>query len=164
MININKSINVKNICIGGMFVAASAILSNFKLFGSIAFDSMPAFLAGIIINPLVGGIIGFLGHFFTALGSSFPLTPPIHITIGIEMFLSVYIFSHIYKRNKAFGIITGVLLNGPISVVITGIIYSLTVGGMDVITFFKMMCIPLTFAGTANIIMAFAIERRVEKC
>ncbi|MGL5574912.1 MAG: ECF transporter S component [Sarcina sp.] len=161
-----NSIKIKNktkiLVISGMLIALSSILANFKIFGSVAFDSMPAFLAGIIINPVIGGVVGLLGHLFTGLTSSFPLTVPIHLIIALEMMITVYIFSKVYKINKFLGIGVAILLNGPISVFITGIFHSIFVGGIPVKVFFNTMVLPLTIAGLVNIVIACIIERSVK--
>ncbi|WP_297519350.1 ECF transporter S component [uncultured Clostridium sp.] len=159
MNNIKIQSKTKLLTTTSILIAMSAVLANFKIFGSIAFDSMPAFLAGIIINPVIGGIVGFLGHIFTALTSSFPLTLPIHLTIALEMMITVYIFSKVYKINKILGIGVAILLNGPISVLVTGVVHSIFIGGMSISLFVKAMIIPLTIAGAVNIIIACIIER-----
>lgn len=162
MNNIRVENKTKTLVITSFFIALSGILANFKLFGSVAFDSMPAFLVGILINPIIGGIVGFLGHLFTGLTSSFPLTLPIHLTIALEMMLTVYIFSKVYKINKFLGIGVAILLNGPVSVFITGIIHNIFVGGIPVVVFFNTMVLPLTIAGIANIAIACIVERSVK--
>ncbi|MGL5068848.1 MAG: ECF transporter S component [Sarcina sp.] len=159
MNNIKIQNKAKILTSAGMLIGLSAVLANFKVLGSSAFDSMPAFLAGIIINPVIGGIVGLLGHLFTGLTSSFPLTLPIHLIIALEMMITVYIFSKVYKINKILGIGVAILLNGPISVLITGIAHNVFVGGIPLIGFFSTMVIPLTLAGMINIVIASIIER-----
>lgn len=156
--NRNKT---RRLVIAGLLIGMSAILANVKIFETIAFDSMPGFLAGIILGPLMGGIVGMLGHLFTAMTSGFPLTVPIHLVISVEMLITIYIFAKIYKKYKILAIIVGVILNGPVSLYIIAVVEKL-VWGVPIYPFFMSMVVPLTLGATANIIMASIVERGVK--
>jgi hypothetical protein len=43
-----------------------------RLWGSIAFDSMPAFLGAILLGPWFGAFLGVFGHLTSAAMAGFP--------------------------------------------------------------------------------------------
>lgn len=100
----------------GMFVALSFVGSYIKIpspFQSIALDSMPAFLGGLMLGGVEGAVIGFVGHMLTAANSGFYMTLPIHLLIAVMMALTVYIYQWIYKKtNMIVAGIVGTLING----------------------------------------------------
>lgn len=157
---------IRNLCLAGVLIGLSIILANFKIFQSIALDSMPAFLGAIIINPLVGGAIGVLGHFFSAMFSGFSLTLPMHIIIMVEMFVVVNIFGMLYHKGevkssekiKILAVVLAILLNGPVSIAISGVAAEF-IGMMTAMQFIIMMIVPLTLASAVNIILAYALGR-----
>lgn len=155
-----KTLNVRNMCFAAMLIALSVILANFPVFASIALDSMPAFVGGILISPVAGGIIGLLAHLFVALRTGFPFTLPVHILIAIEMFVVVYITAKVFNSGKVIlaGII-GTLLNGIIFTLITGVFMYFVLGGMNPIDFLKLMGLPLTLASLVNIVIGFLIGK-----
>ncbi|WP_297437401.1 ECF transporter S component [uncultured Clostridium sp.] len=159
--NTRNRTRTKKLVMAGVLIAMSAVLANVKIFETVAFDSMPAFLAGIILGPLAGGIVGFLGHFFTSVTSGFPLTVPISMIISVEMLITVYIFGKIYKKTKITAIIVGILLNGPISVYIIAVVQKV-IWGMPIYPFFMTMVLPVTLGAAANIILACIVERGVK--
>ncbi len=125
MKNIFKfEITTKKLVLMGLFIALCFVGGNIKVFGSVAFDSMPAYLGTLLLGPIYGAIIGMLGHLFTALTSGFPMTLPVHIIISLDMALtmlmaySAFQLGNKYNKNMAYilFIIVGVLFNGPIGV------------------------------------------------
>lgn len=113
----------KKLVLTSLFIALCFIGANIKIMGTIAFDSMPAFLAAIILGPVYGAIVGALGHFLTAFTSGFPLTLPVHLITMVMMALTMAVFAIVYKffsrKNKIIGIILSivvvVIINGPVS-------------------------------------------------
>lgn len=113
----------RKLVLTALFVALCFIGANIKIMGSIAFDSMPAFLAAIMLGPVYGAIVGALGHFLTALTSGFPLTLPVHLITMAAMALTMAAFAIVYKtflnRNKVvaivLSIIVAVIINGPLA-------------------------------------------------
>lgn len=156
----HKSSEVRKLCFSAILIAISVILANFPIFSSIALDSMPAFVGGIIISPVVGGIIGLLAHLFVALRTGFPLSLPVHILVALEMFVVVYITSIIFNRGKVIlaGIV-GTLLNGIGFTFITGVFIYFVLGGMNPIDFLKLLGLPLTLASLVNIVIAFIVSK-----
>ncbi|MDM0947743.1 ECF transporter S component [Clostridium perfringens] len=155
-----KSSEVRKLCFSAILIAISVILANFPIFSSIALDSMPAFVGGIIISPVVGGIIGLLAHLFVALRTGFPLSLPVHILVALEMFVVVYITSIIFNRGKVIlaGIV-GTLLNGIGFTFITGLFMYFVLGGMNPVDFLKLLGLPLTLASLVNIVIAFIVSK-----
>jgi uncharacterized membrane protein len=157
-------LKVKKIVLIALFIAISAILSNFKIFSTVAFDSMPAFLAATLISPIAGGLVGALGHMLTAYTSGFPFTVPIHIFIAVLMFIIVSIYGVLFKKfNKYIAIIIAILLNGPIATLVSGYVIDLFNHTHSAISFYKVMVLPLTFVSVANIILAFILQRVLKR-
>ncbi|WP_300350735.1 ECF transporter S component [Clostridium sp.] len=162
LFNESNKFSVRKMCFTAILIALSVILSNVTIFSTISFDSMPAFIGGILISPVIGGIIGLIGHLATSLLKGFPFTIPIHILIGFEMFVVVYITSIIYKRRKVLlAGITGILLNGIVSTLITGFFMKIFLGGTTPIGLLSLMGLPLTLASFVNIVLAFIIAKGV---
>ena len=120
----NKKINTKILVIMSLLIALSFIGSYLRIFGTIAFDSLPGFLAALLLGPIYGAAIGFLGHIFTALNSGFPLSFPLHFAIAVSMAITMYGYGLTYKVLKKrfsetatliFTGIVGTILNAPVS-------------------------------------------------
>jgi len=117
-------LSTKKLVITALFIALSFIGAHLKIFGSIAFDSLPGFLAALMLGPVYGAAIGFLGHMFTALTSGFPLSLPLHIVIAVSMAVTMYGFGFTFRLlqkkldrgvNLAITGCVGIILNGPVS-------------------------------------------------
>lgn len=104
----------------GLFIAMSVIGGYIKIpnpiTSSIAFDSLPAYLAALALGGVPGAVVAFLGHMVSALIGGFPLSLPIHIIIGIEMAVIMFVFDFISRKiNLIAAIIVGIILNGFVS-------------------------------------------------
>lgn len=151
----NTKLNVKKICVGGMLIALSVLFANVKLFGTIAFDAMPAFLGSLFFGGTFGGMVGAVGHIATATTSGFPFGLPVHIIIALSMFVSVYCFAFTknflekrhFKATTSLTIasIIGVLFNAPITLLVLSSILGQA--------FFVSMIIPLLIGSIANIVL-----------
>ncbi|WP_218923559.1 ECF transporter S component [Bacillus sp. AFS002410] len=159
--------NTKRIVLLSLFIALSAVLSNIKIVYSIAFDSLPAFLAAIILSPIAGGIVGALGHLLTAFTSGFPFTVPVHLFIALQMVVIVWIFGVLFKKiNKYIAIIVAIILNGPVATILSGLLiaylnHSFTF--KTVSSFFMLMVVPLTLASAVNIVLAFILQKVMKR-
>ncbi|PGL71818.1 ECF transporter S component [Bacillus sp. AFS055030] len=159
--------NTKRIVLLSLFIALSAVLSNIKIVYSIAFDSLPAFLAAMLISPIAGGIVGALGHLLTALTSGFPFTVPVHLFIAIQMLVIVWLFGVLFKKmNQYIAIVVAIILNGPVATLLSGLLiaylnHSFTV--KTVSSFFMLMVMPLTLASVANIVLAFILQKVMKR-
>lgn len=143
-----------------LFIALSGIGAHIKLQGSIAFDSMGAFLAALWIGPLAGGIVGLLGHLLSALTAGFPLTLPMHLFVSLQMFFILWVFGILYQKTHpivAAG--AGILLNGPGSTLLAA--YAATLLGLPLggEAMFLLLWLPLTLAATANILLAMVLYK-----
>ena len=156
--------NTKKLTITALFIAISFIGANVNLFGTIAFDSLPAFLAALLLGPWYGATIGFLGHFFTALMSGFPLSLPLHLVIAAAMAITMLGFGFTYrllinrvsqKLNFAITGAVGVLLNAPFSLSLSMVVLAF-IAGREAAMGLLVMLPTLTLVSAANIIMAFA--------
>ena len=158
----SKSTTVKLVYISTL-IAISFIGSLIKIQGTIALDSMPGFFAALFLRPVSGAVVGSVGHLLTALTSGFPLTLPIHLIIGLEMAVFVYIFGWIYEKiNPIFASIIAIILNGLVSVIILApatVWLGFPLSGKS---FIYAMAGPLTLASAVNVILAVIVYRIVQ--
>ncbi|SDJ80741.1 ECF transporter S component [Natronincola ferrireducens] len=156
--------NIKTITQIGLLIALSIIGATIKIQGSIAFDSMAAFFAALYINPLAGGVVGILGHLISSATAGFPLTLPMHILIGIQMFAFVYIFGWLYEKTPGgIPVVVATLLNGPmaaLTVVPMSLMLGLPFSGWPL---FMVIWLPLTIASFANILLAVILYRSISR-
>ncbi len=155
-----KNYNLRKFILSALFIALSFIGAQIKIFNSIAFDSLPAFLGTLILGPYYGALIGFLGHMFTAWTSGFPFTLPVHIITAFSMALTMVVF---YFAHKKFGTIVacifGVLFNGPVALLLSAplLIPMLKVEGL-------VMMVPiLSLVSFINIFLALIVLRYMPK-
>lgn len=73
-----------------LFIALAVIGAQIKVAGSIAFDSLPGFLAALVLGPVAGAVIVFIGHMVSAALVGFPLSIPIHLLVAVIMALAAY--------------------------------------------------------------------------
>nr|WP_132251656.1 ECF transporter S component [Natranaerovirga pectinivora] len=151
--------NSRQLAYMGLFIALSFVGAQIKIQGSVAFDSMPAFLVALIISPVAGGIVGILGHMLTAVTSGFPLTLPIHMVVGVLMGITCYLFGYLSKKGKKYiAVIVAFLLNGPISLGVSAyIMYALGYEFAGV-ALFSFLIVPLSIAAILNIVIAVVVE------
>ncbi|SEP16770.1 ECF transporter S component [Propionispora vibrioides] len=119
---------IRRIILLAFFIALSYMGAAVKILGTIAFDSMPAFLAALLLGPAAGAVVGAAGHFFTAALSGFPLTLPVHVLIMGEMALAAAAVGWIYRRLREqprtkrvagmAAVVAGCLINGPLSLLL----------------------------------------------
>ncbi|UPM53728.1 ECF transporter S component [Gottfriedia acidiceleris] len=159
--------NTKRIVLLSLFIALSAVLSNIKIVYSIAFDSLPAFLAAMLISPIAGGIVGALGHLLTAITSGFPFTVPVHLFIAIQMLVIVWLFGVLFKKmNQYIAMVVAIILNGPVATLLSSLLiaylnHSFT--AKTISSFFILMVVPLTIASAANIVLAFILQKVMKR-
>lgn len=158
----------KKLVLVALLVALSFVGSNLKIFGTIAFDSLPAFLGALLLGPAYGAIIGFLGHIFSALLSGFPYGLVIHGVIAASMAITMFGFGFTYKKlqnrvapavNLVIAGVVGTILNGPVSLAIS---YPLLVPMMGQAGVFAMLPV-LTITSAANIVFALVLFKALEK-
>ena len=169
--NAKSLTNTKTLALMALFVALSFVGSYLRIFGSIAFDSLPGFLAALMLGPIHGAIIGFLGHLFTALLSGFPLSPPLHLVIAATMALTMYVYGLTYKilKKKCSEAITlvitaiiGIVFNAPVSLAFSMLTLGLMAGWEAALGLLGLLPILLA-ASAANVILSIVIFKAVEK-
>jgi len=163
-------VNTKNLVITALFIALSLVGSHIKIFGSIAFDSLPGFLAALLLGPVYGAVIGFLGHIFTALSSGFPLSVPMHIVIAATMAVTMFGFGFVYKalherlQMVSTLIITGIVgivLNGPVSLAFSMGTMAIMLGVEAALGLLTLLPI-LVLAATANVAICIIVFKPLE--
>jgi len=163
-------ISTKNLVIIALFIALSFAGSYLKLFGTIAFDSLPGFLAALLLGPVYGAIIGFMGHMFTALTSGFPMSIPMHIVIALTMAITMLGFGYTYKAliKKVPVLVTliitgaaGIILNGPVSLAFSMGVLAL-IAGPDAALGLIALLPALLIAATANVVISIILFKSLE--
>lgn len=144
----NKSL--KKFTLAALFLAMSMVGANIKLFGSIALDSFPGFVASVWLGPWYGMVIAGLGHFFSALLSGFPLTLPIHLLIAMMMGLCTGCFGWMEQKAQknnwlhALAYVAAFFINVPVEMFV-------------VYPFLKeavlALFVPLTVASITNLVL-----------
>jgi hypothetical protein len=102
-----------------IFSLASAVLGYVKLPGpatSIALDSAPGYFSAGYFSPLIGGLVGSLGHLASAAVGGFPLGW-LHLVVAVQMFFWCGAFGFVIRSiDKRWAVIpaalVGVVLNG----------------------------------------------------
>jgi len=156
----NNSFSVKSITITSMFIAISAILSNFKIWGSVSFDAAPAFLASYLLGGTYGAFVGVIGHLVAAMTSGFPLSFPLHIIIALEMGLICYISGFLFKDKGKMFFITPILTFLLNSFVAPLILIFWKDMGLNV---YIAMLLPLTIVSFANVLVAVLLYPMLKK-
>ena len=152
----------KNLVLMALLIALSFVGSNLRIFGSIAFDSLPGFLAALLFGPIYGAAIGLIGHLLTAFNSGLPLSLPLHFVVAVTMAITMYGYGSAYKALiKRFSesvtfILTGVvgtILNAPVSLLFSmGVLW--LIGGSEAALGLLVLLPILTAASIANIVLA----------
>ena len=141
-------------------VALSAVGANLKLpslTGTPALDSLPGYLASILMGAPEGALVISLGHLLTALTAGFPLSIPLHLLIATGMAACATVFSHIARRSLWLAAIAGILMNG---VLFPAAFIPIPGFGPG---FFGAMVMPLVVASGLNILGALALYLSLRK-
>jgi riboflavin transporter len=147
-----------------LFIALAAVGANVKIMGSIAFDSLPAFLAAMLIGGKEGAIAGAAGHLFSALLAGFPYTLPMHLAIAAEMAAICWLLGWMVQNKNVriwVAAIPAFVLNAFVSpllvVVWPGFGWEMMLG----------LFIPLVIASAANVaaaaILAYALKKPLKR-
>lgn len=142
---------LKRLVLTAMLLALCVLGANIKIMGSIALDSLPAFLGAILLGPWFGAFLGIAGHLISAGLSGFPLSIPIHLIIAIAMGVCMGVFGFI-RRGEGPTKFSKVLISDLVAYVINvplaiACLYPLMKA--SVLVFFM----PLTFATVVNIVL-----------
>jgi len=151
-----------------IFIALSYALANVKIFGTIAFDALPAFLAALILGPRYGAAVGALGHLFTSLLSGFPFTLPVHLLVALMMAVCVFVFGVVYgkvaPRHRLLACLASgaaaVAINGPACILVLSPLLGPMLGGRAGLLAFLAI---LTAAAAANVALALVLHELLTK-
>lgn len=145
----DNSARLKRIVLAAMLLALCVVGANVKILGSIAFDSLPAFLGAILLGPVFGAFLGVFGHLVSAGLAGFPYTLPVHLVIAVMMGVCMFVFGWIRQRfgkDKLSVVliadVIGYVINVPLEV---PLMYPFLKG-----TIFALF-IPLTIATIVNL-------------
>ncbi|KRN96179.1 hypothetical protein IV55_GL001565 [Furfurilactobacillus siliginis] len=137
--------------LAALLLALCVVGANVKIMGSIALDSAPAFLGAILLGPWFGAFLGFFGHMVSALLSGFPLTLPVHLIIGFNMAVCMFVFGWLrrhFGKSKLGSVlgsdVVGYILNVPLEIPLLYPILKATIFALFV---------PLTVATVANLVL-----------
>ena len=146
---------LKQMVLMALFIAMSVIGAFIKIpspTGSVSLDSLPGYLAALLIGGIPGAIVAFLGHLASAATTGFSMTLPIHLLVACQMAVIMLILGYLVKRiHLAVVIVLGMLLNG-IAAPATFIL----IPGFGT-AFFSAMVLPLSIASIIVILIAGAI-------
>lgn len=118
--------------------------------GTVALDSLPGYMAAVLIGGWGGAVVGALGHMLSAWTVSLPLGLPIHLYIAAQMALYVSVFGFLFRNGqKVLAIIAAVILNGIIAPALLIPIYGTG--------FFMAMVLPLAVGSAINILLASVV-------
>lgn len=107
--------SVKRLTQIGLLLALAYLGSLLKIptpVGSTAFDSAPAYFAGLFLGGAWGALVACVGHLFTALLSGFPFSLPVHLVVAAGMGVSVLLFSLLWRRSRPVATVVALLCNG----------------------------------------------------
>lgn len=149
---------VKDLAYIALFIALSFVLSNFRLYGSVSFDSIPAFLALVLWKDYKAGIIGGIGHLIVALMSGFVFGLATHFIIAFLMFSMLIVASVIIKKSSVlitfiFIYIVNALLM-PFSIFVT-IPFNLSL--------YLSLALMLSITLVANFIVTYVLYKPIGK-
>lgn len=148
-----SKLTVKFITICGIFIAMSVAGAFIKPFGnSIAFDSLPAFLAASMLGSFAGSLTGLLGHLISAAIIGFPFTLPVHLIIAFEMAVVMIIYSYLARKIN-------IVVSAVIAIILNGIGAPALLIPILGVPFFLAMIAPLTLVAAVNVILAVLIHR-----
>jgi len=161
----------KKLVLCALLIALSFIGAHVRLAGSIAFDSLPAFLAALMLGPTYGAAIGFLGHMLSAVTSGFYLSVPLHIVIALTMALTMlgfgYTYRLLYKKIAEAQCLTitgivGVVLNAPVSLMFS-IAALWVIAGREAALGLLALLPILLLASVLNVVLSIVLFKALQK-
>ncbi|BBU39022.1 hypothetical protein APP_13140 [Aeribacillus pallidus] len=102
-----------------MFIALSVVGAFIKIpayISSVALDSFSALVAAVVLGPVAGAVAAFFGHIMSSYLAGSPLGA-FHAMIAVEMFLLVWAFGVIYRKNKYAAAVFFFIANGFLAAV-----------------------------------------------
>ena len=143
----------------GIFVALSVVGAFLKIpspTGTVALDSAPGYFCAAAFGGGEGALIIALGHLVSSLIVGFPLTPPIHLLIAVEMAAFAYLFAFLLRNTNAYIAVT-------LTTLANGILAPLAMVPFFGWGFFLGMLLPLLVGSLVNVLLAYVVFSRVRK-
>lgn len=149
----------KDLAIIALLIALSFVLSFFKFFGSVAMDSVPAFLALLLWRDYKAGVIAGMGHMFSAISSGLPFGLFTHLLIAILMFITFYLAALLLNKkiHLTFVLIYIYILNAIIMPFVIFITITFSV------KLYLTIMIALSIAVIINMIVALILYQLLAK-
>ena len=148
-------IGTRELVMTGLLIALAAVLAQFPINGSIGLDAMPAFFGAAAVGPMLGGFVGAIAHLLIASFSGFVFGLPLHFVVALTMFASCFVYGYVRRSsNRYLAMVVGIIMNGPVSLAISAVVASLLGMGFSGLPMFLALIIPLTVAGSINVIVA----------
>ena len=148
-----SKLSVKFITLCGVFIGLSVAGAFIKPFGnSIAFDSLPAFLAASMLGPFAGALTGLLGHLISSAIVGFPFTLPIHLIVAVEMAVVMVIYAFLARKIN-------IVVSAAIAIILNGVAATALLIPILGKPFFFAMVGPLTLVAAINVVLAVLIHR-----
>lgn len=153
--------SVKRLSIIGLLIALSFILANIKFSGSIALDSVPAFLALFVYKNKDAAFIGGIAHLLSAALAGFALGVLTHITIAVLIFIMLLIASYFIRmKNKYNWLWTSIFLIIFNSFVSPLVLFFFIPFNM---TAYWAMALVLLLATAINVVVALLLVKPLKK-
>lgn len=153
--------NVRKLVTMALLIAMSAVGGFIKIpspTGTVAFDSLPGYLAAALFGGWGGAVVGAFGHLLSAWTVSFPLSLPLHLFVAGQMAVFVTVFGYFFRKGqRVLAVVVAVLLNGVVAPALLIPIFG--------IGFFSALLIPLIVGSAVNILLAamLAQSKAVQK-
>ena len=126
--------NIRVLTKYALLIAICAIGGQIHLWGSISFDSSPAFVGALVLGPMAGAILGALGHLAAAAYSGFPLGPAVHGVVALIMACTAGMVGlTFHKMTSSFSYVVSGIVGYIINVWIGLAITALMMGSTEVI-------------------------------
>lgn len=141
--------------LAAVFTAASTLGGFIKIpspVGSIALDSAPGYFLACYVHPLLGGIVGAIGHLASAASAGFPLGF-VHVWVSLQMFFWCFAFGSItFLINRLWAYIPAAL----IAILLNGVVGPLMLAYLDIVpmSLAKAIIPILLVASAVNVFIA----------
>lgn len=152
--------NIIVIAVFGAAAVGGGLLKIPSPYGSIALDSLPGYFVAAFFNPVLGGLVGVIGHLGSAATAGFPLGH-LHVVIAIQMFLWCGVFGWIARGiNRPFALYLG----GVVAIGLNGVLspFTLVPFGFPMIAA-KGAILFLVIAAAVNVILAAVAVKILSK-
>ncbi len=156
------------LAISGLLIGISVLGSYISLpmpgIGStIAFDSLPGFFGALYLSPMLGAVIGAIGHLMTAIIHGFPQGIQSHMVVMIFMGIACASFGFLYSKQKIVAVIVAYMFNGPVTLFLASWIAYVMSMTPTLMFLFYMLILPLSLAALANILLAAGLYEAIGK-